>query len=514
MSENWRIKLEETCFDDLSQQERDQLLEAMEQDQELRKKVISDLRFENVLRETFRTEENPAYKEQIASAWSPEKVHREMVRLGMNPKSLTSEPIKGWPFNKWALGIILMGGMVFVMMLVPNSTKSNSSKQDPKLTVALESAEATGDLDIERQGELKSVKKTGLLDGDILSTQKNGWAELTLGDGVFIEMSRQAQVKWLVHETYKEIRLIKGRVTVTFAKRKAESSKVVLSTKYLTTEGDGVKFHATHKKIHSQIEVLEGRTELKSQLNQEAVEMARSGEIWRFDETGKGLSVQDTREKLGVDLVAWWSMDDGQGKTINDFSGSGFQGSLASHVKLAEGLRGQALKISEINRKNLVIPHSPDLNIHPVKGITVMSWIKTTRIDTATILDKRFGQKEGGKYFGYQMVLVRGRLSFQMDDGRTLIFHSREFVADGNWHHICVSVTRGNVEKGTFYVDGNEVGSFDSSEIGNTDSPGPLNIGGHVDLDEHAFVGYIDEVRVYRRGLNQEEIQSVMNQTD
>jgi hypothetical protein len=514
MSENWRLKLEETCFDDLSQDDRLKLIDAMEKDSDLRKAIISELRFDSVLRETLRTEESSAYQKELSQTWSPENVHREMQSLGMNPKPLESQLSADFK-PKWLLLIVTAFLVVGIALAIfaPNTSLKDSSRPFTEISQDEGGIRALGELLLERNGKKQTVKKANLLNGDLLSTNETGWGELALEDGVFIEMGRQAKIKWVLHDGYKEIQLLSGSITATFAKGKLENSKVILSTKFLKTLGGGFKIRASHKKVQSEIEVLEGRLELSSQLKSKT-DMARSGDIWQFLSSGEVVLVKDTREKLDADLVAWWSMDDGQGKTINDFSGSGFQGSLASHVKLVEGLRGQALKISEINRKNLVIPHSPELNIHPKNGITVMSWIKTTRIDTATILDKRFGQRKGGKYFGYQMVLVNGELSFQMDDGRTLMFRSKHFVADGTWHHICVSVMRGDVEKGIFYVDGIEVGSFDSKTIGNTDSPGALNIGGHVDQDEHAFVGYIDEVRVYRRGLSQAEIQSVMNQTD
>lgn len=513
MTENWRSKLEDSSFDDLSQGDQKKLIQAMEDDADLRKKVISDLRFESVLRETLRTEENPNYPAELSENWSAEKVHSEMKALGMNPKPLNSNKTRSLISKPVLFTMVVMMVGIGLFVFLPPLRKGDSSKSSAVTMAQSDKVNVSGAFELERNGEIQTVKKTRLLDGDILSTGDQGWGEIALGEGVFIELGRRATIRWNEKNPVKELFLIRGSLTATFAKRKSDEQQIVIGTRFLKTSGDSFKIRVNQKKGVSQVEVLEGRLGLSAQIKP-STEIARAGEIWRFYVTGKVESVQDIREKLDADLVAWWSMDDGQGKTVNDFSGSGFQGSLASHVKLAEGLRGQALKISEINRKNLVIPHSPELNIHPVKGITVMSWIKTTRTDTATILDKRFGQREGGKYFGYQMVLVKGQLSFQMDDGRTLIFHSKHFVADGTWHHICVSVTRGDVEKGVFFVDGQEVGSFDSREIGNTDSPGPLNIGGHVDLDEHAFVGYIDEVRVYRRGLSQEEIQSVMNQTD
>ena len=74
MTENWLLKLEESSFDDLSREDYARLIKDMENDVDLRKKVVSDLRFESVLRETLRTEENTLYREEFIKTWSVDRV--------------------------------------------------------------------------------------------------------------------------------------------------------------------------------------------------------------------------------------------------------------------------------------------------------------------------------------------------------------------------------------------------------------------------------------------------------
>jgi len=507
MADNWRHKLNETTFDLLSRQEQSELLAAMEQDLELRKKVISEVRFDNVLKENLRTQHDPKYVEQLHQTWSVDRVKREMQLMGLNPKELT-EPKK----SRSMLWLAGMGTLILsIVVFFQNSPQREKLALNPDLKK------------VQYQGQGVKVMRAGkevvatdhLRVGDAVETSVEGWAHINFGKGFFIELGKQVKLEYKESDAQTELNLIQGGLIATISHHHAELL-LKLGTPLLFVKGSGFKLKLRHLPAGSEIDMIEGRAELILKSNAEKMQL-KAGEQWSVSAQGEVKKIEEIEDLLDKDLVGWWSMDDGQGLTIDDFSGRGLNGSLSDHVKLTAGRSGQALMISEINRKNLVIPHSPKLNIHAIYGITMMAWIKTTRKEVATILDKRYGEGVNNAYSGYQMVLVNGELILQIGDGNKSMLRingPKIDVADGKWHHVCASLIRGAVQKGEFYIDGEKQNEFDCSHVGDVSSPAALNIGGHVDKDSHAFIGHIDEVRIYGRGLSKDEIKLVMNRSN
>ena len=141
--------------------------------------------------------------------------------------------------------------------------------------------------------------------------------------------------------------------------------------------------------------------------------------------------------------------------------------------------------------------------------VTVEAWIKTTNSGYQHILGKYSNSLVEEK--GYNLLTIDGVASF---DGRTGVGkymssgRSRTRVDDGRWHHI-VGVC--NISTWQIYVDGvlENSANYNYSTADLTTSS-PMSIGKYFVQSENFFDGDIDEIRVWRTALTQDQIRQNM----
>ena len=97
-------------------------------------------------------------------------------------------------------------------------------------------------------------------------------------------------------------------------------------------------------------------------------------------------------------LALYFSFDEGEGDTVQDFSGKDNHGTLMGKPKWVEGKEGSALQFSGEENSNYVeVPDHPSLN--PDSEVTCAAWIYFDEFQpTAGIISKYMGagnQREG-----------------------------------------------------------------------------------------------------------------------
>jgi len=135
--------------------------------------------------------------------------------------------------------------------------------------------------------------------------------------------------------------------------------------------------------------------------------------------------------------------------------------------------------------------------------LTIEAWIKRTRTDVATA-----GPSGSGAIFGYGW---NGYAFGLYNDGRLLMskvgssgVNSRAAVNDINWHHVAVTKTGGLV---AFYLDGVSDGQQAYDPGFAFTSNAAIGAAGETGSD---FLGSIDELSVYSRGLTEAEIVALV----
>lgn len=174
------------------------------------------------------------------------------------------------------------------------------------------------------------------------------------------------------------------------------------------------------------------------------------------------------------------------------------------------GLANQSLKF---HKNYALLPTSPLLR--PVDGITVECWIKAESYynwgsPVSYVVDN--SSNESGFALAFNQGKMRFMLKTENMQSQDWTYNPGVEIEMNQWYHIA-GVYDGKSIK--FYLNGSlRDERYVTGNIDWTYIPNQLSIGAFVDRNElHNFDGCVDEVRIWNRGLNAEEIKSGMNST-
>jgi hypothetical protein len=242
---------------------------------------------------------------------------------------------------------------------------------------------------------------------------------------------------------------------------------------------------------------------------------------WRIDEVGPGCMTKGpvwtftTWHEPDYYLAGWWEFDETEGTTAYDSTGSN-HGTLEGDPNRVAGHVGSGALDFDGDGDYVEIPD--DVSLNPAKKITISFW-----------LYNRGGQEAGVyKYADHGGRSDRAyRLSVADGTGRARLFISSPNTWDSMWstgtlgfnawHHLAATFNEGHA---AIYIDGQPDSSetLDTAVSSITNDVQPLIIGGHWDYyaGGEYFIsclnGIADDVRIYNRALNAEEIQRLYQQ--
>ncbi len=202
-------------------------------------------------------------------------------------------------------------------------------------------------------------------------------------------------------------------------------------------------------------------------------------------------------------LVGYWNFEEPEGTTVFDQSGFGNHGELTGATR-SEGKVGAGLSFD--GSGGVTVPHSLSLDSLP-GGFTVSAWIKPSsypdfitiffKTDRNNLVDQLHFQVDGRLYGAMNTPASQG--GFEGFGPHT--------VGLNEWHYATWAYDETTMR---FYDNGVEVFSSPYSQpwVGNDE---PLQIGQHQQLPIANFRGLLDEPRIYRGALTQDEILRDMN---
>jgi len=219
---------------------------------------------------------------------------------------------------------------------------------------------------------------------------------------------------------------------------------------------------------------------------------------WRFGRTPLSNKETIAQQALPTDSVACWS---GEGNATN--VRGGVPGTLVGGVNFATGIVGQAFQFDGTGR--VEVPTSPTLDL--TDAVTLEAWVKPTgfRRGFAGVLVK--GSRTTRNYG----LLVRNNgglhLSYYTTNGENILMDTTGGVVPLDQFSHVAGVIDPAVGVMLVYVNGQFVASRATAGplLPNT---APLTIGS--DGTSYGFQGSIDEPSVYKRALNQAEIQAIV----
>jgi hypothetical protein len=214
--------------------------------------------------------------------------------------------------------------------------------------------------------------------------------------------------------------------------------------------------------------------------------------------------VTGSPEGIPIGDRAVWYMDEESGNLIGDSSGGGNEGILTGAPERVLGYSGRAIRFDGIGSRASA-PDAPSLDFSSWPGATVAAWVKPQRLghtEEQTIYG-HWNDSPSDRTFQILLTLDdRLRCRTDHDVGYAT---SPAQVSVDTWVHVaCVWTSTGL----SLYVDG-QLAATDAA-VGSTL---PSNSGDHTlgareksgDWSQH-FLGILDEVHIFGRGLTAEEV--------
>jgi hypothetical protein len=208
------------------------------------------------------------------------------------------------------------------------------------------------------------------------------------------------------------------------------------------------------------------------------------------------LGVAANKEHKVVDnIVAWWSFDENDEYLALDSSQGGFDG-VKDRFEAAEGIQGKGFRCGT---------GSVSLRAHellfPTKGITVELWMKAEEPNQS---DRWMLNTVSAPNVGYRLGLTSGKVAWQIPyTPWSHLLASPEPVPVGQWVHVVATHDNQTMR---LFINAREVGSLERRGAVKP-SDGRVCLGAYGPGDPpHAFIGVLDEVRIYDRALSAEEI--------
>ncbi len=195
-------------------------------------------------------------------------------------------------------------------------------------------------------------------------------------------------------------------------------------------------------------------------------------------------------------LVGYWPCDEMEGATLGDKSGRGHDGTFQGNVKWAKGRIGGAL---DMDGQRSYVQIADESAFDLTGEITIAYWVNIRSVTT-----------------DWMPFITKGDTSWRLSTANNrearlhlgaggAIVSTDKPVGLGEWHHVAATCG-GNTMR--IYVDGN-LAATGTYAGGIAPNNSPVMIGANAEVMDRFFDGLIDEVRVYNRVLNVDEIEEL-----
>jgi hypothetical protein len=213
--------------------------------------------------------------------------------------------------------------------------------------------------------------------------------------------------------------------------------------------------------------------------------------------------------EINDQLVAYWSFDDTISKNIIECSGSGLV-TINRGANQVNGYKGKGMQFDGVSV--LQVEYNPLLDSFP-GGITVAAWIKKDTASHWNTIVSREIDSTWSEYIGLAVVQNHPLFSVDPDGGKYINVKDPASVTPDKWVHLAGTFNNDTLK---LFVNGYFIKSDVCKSPFTFRDKNPLFIGGNSNnknlsvLD--CFKGCIDEVRIYRRALSENEIKLLIKQ--
>lgn len=236
------------------------------------------------------------------------------------------------------------------------------------------------------------------------------------------------------------------------------------------------------------------------------------GAAWLFfPGTGAPLPAHPAAPSDATRALGAWNFDgdgaDASGNGLDAFSKAG-----SSSIRMSpEPTRDRFGRIDRAlhfgGSSGLMVKGHPALAWSGDQPIVLCFWIRTTNDAVASnIIVARLMREIGGDdMLMVQHVDSHVLLTIYAKDLRKDVLHSTVRLEEGRWHHIAAQCANGRL---ALFIDGKPAGSMAATVIDGipASETASLDFGGATIFTQDRFVGDLDDARLFRRALNQEDL--------
>ena len=204
-------------------------------------------------------------------------------------------------------------------------------------------------------------------------------------------------------------------------------------------------------------------------------------------------------------LVAYWSLDEGEGEEVKDISGNGHDGVIKGPT-WTDGESGKALLFAGQSSAEFVeIPDADDLD--GLSALTLIAWARIDGMGNSNY--PRIVSKGHEHTWTWMIDGAAGtflRLTLNIPAEVTATDNSTPLQGlFGEFHHYAVTWDGAIV---VFYIDGEKMSEHDLAGGPTAQTTNPVLIGNSS--EGRTFQGVLDEVGIFNVALSQGDIESIM----
>ncbi len=215
---------------------------------------------------------------------------------------------------------------------------------------------------------------------------------------------------------------------------------------------------------------------------------------------------------LDPDLVLYFDYEEFAGDTVIEKSGRGYDGKIMGKVTQSDD--GKFGKAGQFAVGSFLDLDGPNVNPDdiPTEGMSVVAWINVESIADMAIFNARAGDgtwvvHPEARGDGNYRWLNRGH-----NPGKTLFDIKAGTNKANEWVHYAGTFSR-EAGMAYLYINGNKVGE-EKARLPDRIA-GDWGLGARVGYNidnKRPFTGLMDELNVWKRGLTEEEVISIMNE--
>ena len=213
---------------------------------------------------------------------------------------------------------------------------------------------------------------------------------------------------------------------------------------------------------------------------------------------------------LDPDLVLYFDYEEFAGDTVVEKSGNGYDGAINGKVVQSDdGKFGKAAEFTSGSFLDLDGPNIDPDHI-PTEGMSIVAWIHVDNVGDMAIFNARAGDNT---WLVHPEARGDGNYRWlNRSAGGATIFDIRAGKNKANeWIHYAGTFSRAD-GSAALYINGTKVGE-EKARVGTPiagDWDSGARVGYNID-NNRPFAGLMDELNVWKRGLTEEEVNSIMD---